>query len=61
MPGLYCVYKEFINKAVYLEQLFALFYCEIESPKDIYFGLLPTRDNRGLISPEGKWSGWSFS
>lgn len=65
MPGLDCIYKEFISPSkemdVNIKDIFGFYYCEVETPKDIYLGLLPIRNNAGLFSPEGNWSGWYFS
>ena len=41
--------------------MFGFFYCEIETPKDLYLGLLPVRRKGGLSFPMGSWSGWCFS
>lgn len=61
MPGLNCIYKEFISTEADLNLLFGFFYCEVETPKDIYLGLLPVRYNGGIYSPKGSWTGWYFS
>ena len=41
--------------------MFGFFYCEIETPKDLYLGLLPVRGKGGLSFPMASWSGWYFS
>ncbi len=61
MPGTQCIKKEFINKDVDIDNLFGFFYCEIETNNNDYLGLLPVRDQSGLIFPLGKWRGWYFS
>ena len=60
MPGIQCIKKFFINKSVDIDNLFGFFYCEIETNNN-YLGLLPVRDESGLIFPNGKWRGWYFS
>ena len=44
-----------------IDNLFGFFYCEIETPNNIYLGLLPFRTKTGIEFPLGKWSGWYFS
>lgn len=44
-----------------LNELFGFYYCEVESPSNIYLGILPYRKKSKLLMPEGKWKGWYFS
>lgn len=64
MPGLDWIKKEHYidNKQedLDIENLFGFFYCDVETV-DNYLGLLPVRNESGLIFPLGKWSGWYFS
>ena len=67
IPGNICTYTEdFGFKGVYnfvstnLNDLFGFFYCEIETDES-YLGLLPVRHLKGVVMPQGKWSGWYFS
>jgi len=56
MPGLICD-KLYYYKGISLEQvsnIFGFFYCEIETPKNAYLGILPVRNKEGLIFPLGK-------
>ena len=67
IPGNKCTYTEdFGFNGVYsfvntnLNDLFGFFYCDIETDKS-YIGLLPVRHLKGVVMPQGKWSGWYFS
>ena len=61
MAGTSVTYVEYYDDNQYnLNDLFGFFYCKIETPKDLYLGLLPVRD-LGLIFPLGRWNGWYFS
>lgn len=62
MPGLSCVRVEYYTDMYDIDSLFGFFYCRIETPiENTYLGLLPVRNNTGLIFPLGKWFGWYFS
>lgn len=61
MPGLNCSKINFHNSTSYLKDLFGFFYCKIESPSDLYLGLLPIRNKSGIMMPIGTWEGWYFS
>lgn len=61
MPGLTCEKLTYYKDNSKISELFGFFYCEIESPKDLYLGLLPIRVNLGIEFPLGKWEGWYFS
>ena len=39
---------------------FGFFYCYIET-NNTYLGLLPVRNQTGIILPNGHWRGWYFS
>lgn len=61
MPGSKCVLETNIN--MFLENMinvFGFFYCNIETT-DSYLGLLPVRTAKGIIMPNGNWTGWYFS
>ena len=61
IPGNICTYTEdFGFIGLNLNDLFGFFYCEIETDES-YLGLLPVRHLKGVIMPQGKWSGWYFS
>ena len=60
MPGLTCKKLLYYNYTD-IDNLFGFFYCIIETPLDIYLGLLPVRTKNGLTFPLGKWYGWYFS
>ena len=62
MPGLNCVYTDNINMDIseLIEDLFGFYYCEVIT-SDKYIGLLPYRDDEGLIMPLGTIKGWYFS
>lgn len=60
MPGLKCYELHFFEGQT-IQHLFGFFYCDVESPKDIYFGLLPLRNKEGINFAKGKWKGWYFS
>jgi hypothetical protein len=58
MPGANCKYIESITEeGLDLDNLFGFFYALVESPADIYLGLLPIRNEKGLIFPRGKFKG----
>lgn len=61
MPGLTCEKLTYYKYNSDISELFGFFYCRIESPKDLYLGLLPIRVNLGIEFPLGKWEGWYFS
>ena len=61
MPGLWCDKITYYKDNPYISELFGFFYCEIESPLDLYLGLLPVRVDLGIEFPLGKWRGWYFS
>ena len=56
----YTYLESYSNQGLKLENLFGFFYCEIEASSN-YLGLLPIRNEKGLIMPIGKWHGWYFS
>nr|YP_009744359.1 hypothetical protein [Xylaria hypoxylon]QIE13215.1 hypothetical protein [Xylaria hypoxylon] len=56
----YTYIESFNNDGLDLNNLFGFFYCSIEA-SDNYFGLLPVKNNNGLIMPLGSWEGWYFS
>ena len=61
MPGNICRFETNININLKdMKDVFGFFYCEIETT-DSYLGLLPIRNDKGIIMPTGKWSGWYFS
>jgi len=63
MPGNKVTYQEFFTQSesnVDISKLFGFFYCEMES-SGRYLGLLPVREGKRLIFPNGKWSDWYFS
>ena len=43
MPGLTCKKLLFYNNSTEIDNLFGFFYCSIDTPLDIYLGLLPLR------------------
>lgn len=61
MPGLNCEKLVYYNKTPDLSNLFGFFYCKVETPKDLYLGLLPIRSKFGIELPSGTWYGWYFS
>lgn len=63
MPGLNCekIYYKNGRSLESFKSLFGFYYCEIETTKSDYFGLLPVRGKNGLTFPLGKYSGWYFS
>ena len=63
MPGLDCEKINYIhtNNNPDIFNLFGFFYCKIETPKDLYFGLLPIRNKLGIELPVGSWYGWYYS
>lgn len=62
MPGLTCDKLFYYDHTdINIDNLFGFFYCRIETPLDIYLGLLPVRTKSGLTFPLGKWYGWYFS
>lgn len=54
MPGLSCEKLTYYKDNMDISELFGFFYCKIESPKDLYLGLLPVRVNSGIEFPLGK-------
>ena len=40
--------------------VFGFFYCRIKTGNS-YLGLLPVRNTKGIIMPNGEWEGWYFS
>lgn len=58
MPGLTCEKLLFYNSSQEIDSLFGFFYCSIDTPLDIYLGLLPLRTSKGLTFPLAKWEGW---
>ena len=61
MPGLLCEKLTFYNNTADLSNLFGFFYCKVETPKDLYLGLLPIKTKFGLELPCGTWYGWYFN
>lgn len=60
MPGLNSTYLENFKEGLDLDNLFGFFYALVESTPNTYFGLLPLNDTKGLIFPNGKYTGiWS--
>jgi hypothetical protein len=53
MPGLNCKKVNFHNPSNHITDLFGFFYCKIESPLDLYLGLLPIRNKTGIMMPSG--------
>ena len=49
------------NHSLDLDKIYGFCYCSIETPKDDYIGLLPVRDDRGMIFPLGNFKGWYHS
>jgi hypothetical protein len=61
MPGLNCTFTDNINKNIMdLSDIFGFFYCKVTTNNQ-YLGLLPYRENDGLILPQGVFGGWYFS
>lgn len=64
MPGLNAIKFSYFNGKC-LKELknnnFGFYYCEIETPLNLYFGLLLVRSNNGLKFPLGTFKGWYFS
>jgi hypothetical protein len=54
MPGLRCEKLTYYRDNSDISELFGFFYCKVESPKDLYLGLLPVRVNLGINFPLGK-------
>lgn len=61
MPGLKAKKIFFFDDSENISNLFGFFYCDIESPKDIYLPILPVSNKLGLECPLGSRSGWYFS
>jgi hypothetical protein len=61
MPGNICTfiesYKEDEPLDIKNDNLFGFFYCDVKTPLDHYFGVLPYRDNGLLTYPLGEFSG----
>jgi hypothetical protein len=58
MPGTECVYMENLsNKDIDLDDLFGFFQAKVKTPLNSYLGLLPIKDKRGLILPNGEFEG----
>lgn len=49
------------EKGVSINDVFGFFYCSIETPLDLYIGLLPVKNDKGIELPLGTWKGWYFS
>lgn len=57
MPGTNCVYMEtFEEKGLNLDNLFGFFYAKVKTNNQ-YLGLLPVRNEKGLIFPQGEFTG----
>jgi hypothetical protein len=54
MPGLICTYMSYVVEKPNLDDLFGFFYCKIKCDSDRYLGLLPKKDECGLIFPSGE-------
>lgn len=61
MPGLVCSKIEYFDSTNNIQNLFGFFYCSIETPLNLYMGLLPVRNQDGIELPLGNWEGWYFS
>ena len=61
MPGLLSDKRTYYKDNSDISCLFGFFYCKIESPLDLYLGLLPIRVNLGIDFPLGTWEGGYFS
>ena len=61
MPGLKCTYISYVVEKANLADLFGFFYCKIKCDNNRYLGLLPQKDECGLIFPSGEWEEWYFS
>ncbi len=48
MPGLTCYKEYFYDENINIDNLFGFYYCSIETPDNIYLGLLPRRNNSGI-------------
>lgn len=60
MPGLKTEYIENFKEGLNLDDLFGFFYCHVISAKNTYLGLLPITTAKGLVFPNGEFTGtWS--
>nr|YP_009379212.1 DNA polymerase type B2 [Leptogium hirsutum]ARQ27106.1 DNA polymerase type B2 [Leptogium hirsutum] len=61
MPGNNCIFENDINMLLKdMLSAFGFFYCSIKTTNS-YLGLLPVRNAKGIIMPNGEWKGWYFS
>jgi hypothetical protein len=63
MPGRNCVYEDYSVSSTgpNISSLFGFYLCNVSCSHDNYLGLLPVRNNTGIIMPNGSWTGWYFS
>lgn len=55
MVGTKCKKIDYISGSTNIDGLFGFFYCDVESPKNAYLGLLPVRTKTGNIFPFSCW------